>query len=79
VSDSAPPPRAATLGVTVNGQPQQLPAGATVAALLATLSPPPRGPCAVEVNHEIVPRSQHGSRALADGDEVEIVTFVGGG
>jgi len=79
VSDTAPPPRAATLGVTVNGQPHELPAGATVAALLATLSPPPKGPCAVEVNREIVPRSQHAARRLADGDAVEIVTFVGGG
>jgi sulfur carrier protein len=79
VSSPAPAPHAATLVVHVNGQPHELPAGATVAALLATLSPPPKGPCAVEVNREIVPRSQHDARTLADGDRVEIVTFVGGG
>jgi sulfur carrier protein len=72
-------PGAGTLAVHVNGQPRELPAGTSVAALLAALSPPPRGPCAVEVNREIVPRSQHGSRVLADGDRVEIVSFVGGG
>ncbi|MGB2938329.1 MAG: sulfur carrier protein ThiS, partial [Phycisphaerae bacterium] len=34
---------------------------------------------AVEVNRELVPRSRHGARALAEGDAVEIVTLVGGG
>ena len=34
---------------------------------------------AVEVNRELVPRRQHAEHALADGDEVEIVTLVGGG
>ncbi|MCX5655676.1 MAG: sulfur carrier protein ThiS [Planctomycetota bacterium] len=39
----------------------------------------PRQPVAVEVNRELVPRSQHGARRLAEGDVVEIVTLVGGG
>jgi thiazole synthase len=34
---------------------------------------------AVEVNREVVPRAEHGTRRLAPGDRVEIVTFVGGG
>jgi len=34
---------------------------------------------AVELNGEIVPRSQHGSAVLNDGDELEIVVAVGGG
>lgn len=34
---------------------------------------------AVEVNREIVPRSVHGARTLADGDRVEIVHALGGG
>jgi sulfur carrier protein len=34
---------------------------------------------AVELNGEIVPRSQHAAMALADGDELEIVVAVGGG
>lgn len=34
---------------------------------------------AVERNAEIVPRSQHASTALAQGDRVEIVVAVGGG
>ena len=34
---------------------------------------------AVERNGDIVPRSQHASRALAEGDQVEIVHAIGGG
>ncbi|WP_298013642.1 sulfur carrier protein ThiS [uncultured Castellaniella sp.] len=34
---------------------------------------------AVERNGDIVPRSQHGQTALADGDRLEIVVAVGGG
>ena len=34
---------------------------------------------AVEVNHEIVPRSQHENHSLRDGDQVEIVHAIGGG
>ncbi|MDU4960791.1 MAG: sulfur carrier protein ThiS [Sporomusaceae bacterium] len=34
---------------------------------------------AVELNGAIVPRTQYGSTVLADGDNVEVVCFVGGG
>jgi sulfur carrier protein len=34
---------------------------------------------AVEVNLELVPRSRHGQHRLEPGDEVEVVTLVGGG
>ena len=36
-------------------------------------------PCAVEVNRDLVPKQQHASHTLSDGDQVEIVTLVGGG
>ena len=64
--------------ITVNGQPREVPDGTTVARLLEML-PTAGGPVAVEVNREIVPRSQHAARRLAEGDAVEIVTLVGGG
>ena len=64
--------------ITVNGEPREVPKGATVAALVADL-PLPRGPTAVEVNRVLVPRSEQASRALAEGDAIEIVTLVGGG
>ena len=69
---------AAVVRVTVNGEPRELPAGATVADLVARLAATGR-PCAVEVNREIVPRSAHALRALHDDDAIEIVGFVGGG
>ena len=62
----------------VNGEPRDVPAGTTVAGLLELLELGAR-PVAVERNREIVPRSTHGQALLADGDEIEIVTMVGGG
>ena len=64
--------------ITVNGEPRDILEGATLASLMASLDVP-RQPVAVEVNRELVPRSQHGARRLAEGDAVEIVTLVGGG
>ena len=39
----------------------------------------PRSAVAVEVNRTIVPKRSHPKLLLRDGDEVEVVTFVGGG
>ena len=66
------------MDVTINGEPQQLPAPQTVATLLEA-----RGLAgkrlAVERNGEIVPRSRHAETTLADGDRLEVVVAVGGG
>jgi sulfur carrier protein len=64
--------------LTVNGQPKDVPDGLTVRALIEHLGLG-GGPVAVELNRAIVPRAEHASRALAAGDVVEIVHFVGGG
>ena len=64
--------------VHVNGQPQTLPDGATVAALLVEQKLNSQ-PCAVEVNKSLVPKRQHTQHILREGDAVEIVTLVGGG
>jgi thiamine biosynthesis protein ThiS len=66
------------IAVRVNGQILQVPAGSSVADLLRQLALPPTH-VAVEHNLQVVPRAEHAARALADGDRVEIVTFVGGG
>ena len=34
---------------------------------------------AIERNRQIVPRSRWNEEAVADGDEIEIVRFIGGG
>jgi len=64
--------------VTVNDEPRTLPAGATVADLVAGLGLGPRR-IAIEVNREIIPRSTYDSTSLHDGDTVEVIHFVGGG
>ncbi len=64
--------------VTVNGQDRPLPPTASVADLLASIGLDGRK-IAVERNREIVPRSVWASTALAQGDTLEIVAFIGGG
>ena len=64
--------------VTVNAEPREVPEGTTIDALLALLAID-RRKIAVERNQEIVPRAEHATTVLADGDRVEIVTMVGGG
>ena len=66
-----------TIAITVNGDPRRTSA-ATLTALLAELGLDP-AKVAVERNLEIVPRSTHADVMLADGDQLEIVHFVGGG
>lgn len=62
----------------INGEAREVPDGLTVRALLDLLEL--RGErIAVEVNTEVVRRARHTEHRLTDGDEVEIVTFVGGG
>lgn len=62
----------------VNGEERRLAEGATVAELIAGLDLG-NVRVAVERNFEIVPRDRYHTTALADGDRLEIVTFVGGG
>lgn len=62
----------------VNGDAMEVDDGVTVAALVKTLGLD-TGPVAVERNREVVPRAEHATTTLADGDRVEIVHFVGGG
>jgi thiazole synthase len=68
----------ARLRITLNGEPREIAGDATVAALVKEAGLEGKR-VAVEVNGDVVPRSEHGARRLADGDRVEMVTFVGGG
>ena len=67
-----------TVSIRVNGAHRRVPDGITVADLALELGLEPTK-VAVERNLEIVPRSTLGEVAVEDGDEFEIVTFVGGG
>lgn len=64
--------------VQVNGENMELPEGATIAALIERLTLTGKR-LAVEVNEDIVPRSQHPQFALTEGDRVEVVHAIGGG
>jgi sulfur carrier protein len=67
-----------SIRLTLNGEPRTQQAGTTVADLVAVHVAAGRR-VAVERNGTIVPRSQHASTLLEDGDRVEIVVAVGGG
>lgn len=64
--------------IELNGQPREVVPGTSVAALVAELELDPRY-LAVERNRELVPRADHANVQLAEGDQIEVVTLVGGG
>jgi thiamine biosynthesis protein ThiS len=68
----------AMLRIEVNGEPREVPEGASVADLLRLLNlAAPK--VAVERNQEIVPRSAWAATRLSEGDRLEVVHFIGGG
>ncbi|HEX7857113.1 MAG TPA: sulfur carrier protein ThiS [Sphingobium sp.] len=67
-----------TIGIRVNGEHRRIREGKTIADLANDLGLAPEK-VAVERNLEIVPRSTIASVVIEDGDEIEIVHFVGGG
>lgn len=64
--------------IQLNGESFELPDGESVAGLLARLDLTGRR-VAVELNLDIVPRSQHAATTLTEGDQVEVVHAIGGG
>lgn len=64
--------------ITVNGEPADLPEPPTITALLAALGLDP-DKVAVERNRKLVRGSTYDDVTLEPDDEIEIVTFVGGG
>ena len=64
--------------VQINGEPQELREGLTLSELLAELELAPER-LAVERNREVVRRARWAETLLAEGDQIEIVHFVGGG
>lgn len=70
--------RVERMELTINGKPERVPDGTTLRALIERLGLG-KSACAAEVNQRLVPRREHESTPLADGDRVELVTLVGGG
>ena len=67
-----------SLGIRVNGEHRRVQGGISIVGMLTELGLDPLR-VAVERNLEIVPRSTLGDVCVEDGDDYEIVHFVGGG
>ena len=67
-----------TVRVTVNGAARAFPAGTPLAEVVAAVSDRPGG-IAVALNGDVVARGRWAGTAVADGDEVEVVTAMQGG
>ena len=64
--------------ILLNGEPREVPEGTSLRGLIELLELR-HEQVAIEVNRRIVRREQRGDTRLAPGDEVELVTLVGGG
>ena len=64
--------------IKLNGDPHDIPGPLSISALLAQLEIDARR-VAVELNMDVVKKTAYDSSVIRDGDEVEIVNFVGGG
>jgi thiamine biosynthesis protein ThiS len=64
--------------IILNGEPHEVAGPLTLNALLAQLNIDPRR-VAVEHNLTVVKRANYDSTEIQDGDQIEIVNFVGGG
>lgn len=64
--------------LVVNGESLEVDGAVTVSELLKRLDLG-GGPVAVERNGDVVPRAEHPTTVLSEGDRVEVVHFVGGG
>jgi thiamine biosynthesis protein ThiS len=62
----------------LNGETREFQQGESVADLVQALDLRPEQ-VAVELNRKLLPRSQRAETLLAEGDELEFVTLVGGG
>jgi len=66
------------VNLTINGERQETPVLETVADLAKWLELPTFG-SAIELNGQVIQKSNHASTALRDGDRLEVVRLVGGG
>ena len=67
-----------SMNLTINGEKRILASAETLATLVGELGMK-SDRVAIELNREIVPREQWPQTPLKDGDQLEIVQFVGGG
>jgi len=66
------------MNITINGEQRTLDDGITIEQLISLLDLENKR-LAIELNQEIIPRSEHAGYTLKQGDKVEIVQAIGGG
>ncbi len=66
------------MNVIVNGKPESVEEGSSLASLVQGLGLSKDG-VAVAVNHRVIPRSDRSEYRLRESDQVEVVQAVGGG
>jgi sulfur carrier protein len=66
------------MNININGEARTVPDGAFVQDVLKEMGLHEK-PVVVELNLEIVPREKWSGRRLNDGDQMEVIGFVGGG
>ena len=64
--------------IQLNGKPHNLSKGVNVDSLLEELSIP-KGKVAIELNRKVLHKENYTKTVLKNNDQVEIVTFIGGG
>ncbi len=64
--------------ITLNGTEREIPDDTTLEMLIQDAGIG-QAACAAEVNKTLVPKRQHADHTLSEGDQVELVTLVGGG
>jgi sulfur carrier protein len=67
-----------TVRIILNGEPREVTPGATLASLLSELKLTP-DKVAVELNRRLVRAERYAETMLKPDDQIEVVTFVGGG
>ena len=70
--------KALWMKIILNGESREVEDAIGLGRLLESLELRPEH-VAVEVNRELIPRAQHAAHTLCEGDQLEVVTLVGGG
>ena len=68
----------AKITIQLNGDPYVIEGDARLTVLVETLKMKPTR-IAVELNREVVPKADYATITLREGDELELINFVGGG
>jgi thiamine biosynthesis protein ThiS len=70
--------RLSNITIQLNGDPYVIEGDPRLTSLIEALKMKP-GRIAVELNREVVPKADYAKVSLREGDELELINFVGGG